>query len=159
MVTRFFLVLALIAATGCQTNVPSEPEQAAEFDPQQFELNTFTGRVQRFLQLRKETRGLDRYDVLFVHTESCTACARGTFSQLEPFLEKADRRLFIYANDSSLLDLVPDNDQLTVICLPLETYRIAAIFHNKIYLYTIDNTNIRSINLDLRQIDSLNNGH
>jgi hypothetical protein len=156
MVTRLMLVLLLTTA-ACQTETPSRTEQGGEFDAQLFDLDAFTGRVHSFLQSRKETNRQNSYDALFVNTEHCTACMRGTFAEISPYLEKTDRRTFIYANDSSLLELVPENDKLQFVWLPVTTYREAGIFHNKIYLYKINKETIRVINLDLHQIDSLNN--
>jgi hypothetical protein len=156
MVTRLLLALTLLTA-ACQTKTPSRTEQGSEFDAKQFDLDAFTGRVHGFLRSRKETKKQNSYDALFVNTEHCTACMRGTFAEISPYLKQTDRRTFIYANDSSLLELVPENKRLQFVWLPVSAYREAGIFHNKIYLYQVNDKNIRVVNLGLHQIDSLNN--
>jgi hypothetical protein len=155
MVKQVLFCCAAIFLASCNEQ-PKEAEQQAAFDVTSFEIDAFTERVHQFLKKRKETKAYPNYKALFVNTENCSACMKGSFEGISPFLSAVDERTFVYFNDSSILQIAPENKQLEFVCLPAETFHSAAIFHSKMYLYTVRGNRIESLDLVLKHIDSLN---
>jgi hypothetical protein len=154
---RPVLFCAVMLALGSCSGTPESSAEDAVFDVSPFELDVFTGRVQDFLESREETRSLRKYKALFVNTESCSACMKSAFEGISPYLSIVDERVFIYCNDSSILQIAPENKNLQFVCLPAETFRSAQIFHGKMYLYSVYDREIVPLSLTPRETDSLNN--
>lgn len=155
MVTRICFVLSLILMASC-TGQPKPPNGDSDFDTQKFQIGSFTGRVQEFLKSRPETKGYSDYKALFVNTENCSACIQGAFEAISPFLAKVQTKTFVYLNDSSLIQIAPENDHLQFICLPAEDFQLKKIFHRELYLYTAHGDQLKGIYLSLDKTDSLN---
>jgi hypothetical protein len=156
MVRYIALYSVLLLISSCNDR-PEPPKNEASFDVSEFKLDAFTKRVQHFLHDRKETQSELNYNALFVNTENCTACMRGAFEGLTPYLSTTTTRTFVYFNDSSILQLAPKNAYLNFICLPLAEFHTKDILHSKIYLYRVENDAITAQALTLDVVDSLNN--
>jgi hypothetical protein len=155
MVKSLVFCAFLLVLASCN-ETPEPGEQDAVFDASAFEIDVFTGRVQDFLKSRDETKSLRNYKAVFVNTENCSACMKSAFESISPYLSATEERIFIYCNDSSILQTAPKNDNLQFVCLPAEVFQTAGIFHGKMYLYTIHNQKIEPLGLTVPEIDSLN---
>jgi len=146
----FIFFLGLFACTNRQ-----EPLAKNTFDTQRFQLTNYAERIQTFLHKRPETAGVRHYQALFATTEDCSACTRGTFEQLHPFLEHTQLTTFIYINDSSLIQPF-QNERIQFVQLPKKLFTDQGLFHGNIYLYSVHFETMKTTGIFLKQIDSLN---
>lgn len=153
MVKICFFSFVLLCLCSCKEQSSPKTDQA--FDTKKFELDSYTNRVNTFLRGRDETRNLRNYQAIFVHTKDCSNCMRSAFDQLQPFLAKTTEATLVFVNDSSFIT-TPLNSKITFVCMPLEQYTSAGIFHSQIYLYSMKNGNISATILHANTIDSLN---
>jgi hypothetical protein len=157
MVKRRFSVIFLLAVVvSCQEKQAHIDDGTMAFDIESFRTDQFTGRVQQFLQSRPETKNSSDYVAIFVNTEGCSACVKGGFDQLSPYLQHTEARTFIYVNDSSMITSELQNERLQFVWLPTEMYHAKAVFHGDIYLYHVQGRKITPTDLNLQTTDSLN---
>lgn len=153
MVKQYFFLASFLVLIACTNR--QEPLEKNGFDTQRFQLTNYTERIQTFLHSRPETNQISHYQALFATTEDCSACTRGTFEQLLPFLEHTQLTTFIYINDSSLRQPF-QNPRIQFVQLPQQVFTDQGLFHGSIYLYTVYRDSISSTGIFLKQIDSLN---
>lgn len=154
MVTpAFFTTLAPVLLLLACTREPVK--EANAFQTHRFQLNSYTGNVNRFLRNRPETRNRRHYQALFINTKECSSCTLAAFQGMAPFLEHTKAPLFVYVNDSTLLGFRPANPNVRFVCLPRPEYESKGIFHGTIYLYDVGKT-IRALDLTPDRMDSLN---
>lgn len=150
----FFISLCVVVASCTDTHEGSTTHKP--FDSSKFELAGYTERVHAFLNSRPEIKDQRDYRAIFVNTEDCSACIRGSFSEMYNFLEETQVPTFIYANDSTLELSVPPNEQVSVVYLPSSDFKDRDIFHRELYLYEARQGEFKSVYLDSRRKDSLN---
>ena len=153
MVKQYYFLALFLGLFACTNR--EKPLEKNEFDTQRFQLTHYAERIQTFLHSRPETAKTPNYQALFATTENCSACTRGTFEQLQPFLEHTQVTTFIYINDSSLMHSFR-NDKIQFIQLPKKVFSDQGLFHGNIYLYSVHFETMKTTGIFLKQIDSLN---
>lgn len=145
----------LLALAACSKKTVVKPDPDA-FDASLFRIDRYSDRVADFLRSRPETQELPDYQAVFVNTENCSACMRSAFENLGPFLRHTRTKTLVFINDSTLIRSIRQHPNIQFICLPVEVYREKNIFHSQMYLYSICGDRMKTTDLLIGQIDSLN---
>jgi hypothetical protein len=154
MVKYCFIAAVTLLIASCQEQAKAPTQEESVFDTSSYKKDSYAERVYDFLSSRKETKSEKDYTAIFVNTSTCSVCTMGDFEEITPYLDKTKEKIFVFANDSSVLKGY--NENLKFILLEKKEYKSKQIFHEKIYLYEVSNGKAKAIPLARETIDSLN---
>lgn len=145
-----FLVISILFC--CKNETQNKSPHGLNLN--QFKKSTYNEKVRNFLKSKIDEV---EYKAFFIHTKGCSECIKNNFQELIPYLNHTKESIYLLLNDSINNCKTIINSNVKVKIYKNDTFEKYGILHNNIYLYVVKGNNIKSIELNGLNIDSLNN--